>query len=144
MQQWRGNCMAGNRTDKPVTAPSFWFRLSMQSKAFSTCLPLSYSKSIAPRCMHKASTYFVIAGVGVQLAKIFAAPGSFVPCWGMILMRQPSREGHLSGLPSSTKKNQYSQGVSIRLQSVSLWGMLLQKPITINKYCKTGKKINNE
>lgn len=55
-------------------------------------------------------------------------------------MRQPSREGHLSGLPSNTKKNQYSQGVSIRLQSVSLWGMLLQKPITINKYCKTGKK----
>lgn len=40
----------------------------------------------------------------------------------------------------AAKKNEYSQGVSIRLQSVSLGGMLLQKPITINKYHKTKKK----
>lgn len=91
--------------------------------------------------MHlKLSAYFVIARAGVGLAEIFPALGSFPWCWGTALLRQPSGKAtHLLSHPAP-KKSQYSQGVSIRLQSVSLWGMLLQKPITINKYNKTGKK----
>lgn len=49
-----GNCTAGNRTNEPVTAPSSRLKLSMQSKAFSMRLTLSYSESIAHKYVLKA------------------------------------------------------------------------------------------